>query len=338
MADVSPALLLSVVVIGRNEGERLSRCLDSVQAIQLPEGRWELIYVDSRSTDDSAARAALFTSKVIVLQTPPFSAALARNTGWQAAKGEFILFLDGDTVLHPGFVEEVLPYFADASLAAVCGLRKESRPQDSWYNAVLDIDWQFTPGPLQYCGGDALFRRAALAQVGGFRDSLKQGEEPELCRRLRQNGWSILGIDGLMTWHDLNIKSFWQYWQRCFRTGYAYAEVSDIYKNTDDPLWWKESQHNLLKGALLLLLLALALGLAFVWRSLFPAVTLVLLLLLLSLHTAYRMRKKIPNWRLALLYGWHAHLQHVPMFFGQLAYACDRWRGKKTRIIDYKRN
>jgi glycosyltransferase involved in cell wall biosynthesis len=48
---------VSVVVIGRNEGERLQRCLDSVHAAHWQNLRYELIYVDSASTDDSEACA-----------------------------------------------------------------------------------------------------------------------------------------------------------------------------------------------------------------------------------------------------------------------------------------
>ena len=43
--------LVSVVVIGRNEGRRLERCLASVKRMLVPPGGYELIYVDSRSTD-----------------------------------------------------------------------------------------------------------------------------------------------------------------------------------------------------------------------------------------------------------------------------------------------
>ncbi len=34
------------------------------------------------------------------------AAAIGRNAGWRAAKAPLILFLDGDTILHPDFVKE----------------------------------------------------------------------------------------------------------------------------------------------------------------------------------------------------------------------------------------
>ncbi len=55
-------------------------------------------------------------------------------------------------------------------------------------------------------------RAAALAAVGGYRDELIAGEEPELCVRLRASGWSIWRIDEEMTLHDAAITRFRQWW------------------------------------------------------------------------------------------------------------------------------
>ena len=88
---------VSVVVIGRNEARRLSRCLESVQKSVWNDLRWELIYVDSHSTDESPQIAQQCGARVLRLGDVPPSAAAARNLGWRAARGELILFLDGDT-------------------------------------------------------------------------------------------------------------------------------------------------------------------------------------------------------------------------------------------------
>ncbi len=59
--------LLSIVVIGRNEGDRLTACLESIRrARKMPEPV-ELIYVDSASADGSPERAAALGATVIVL-------------------------------------------------------------------------------------------------------------------------------------------------------------------------------------------------------------------------------------------------------------------------------
>ena len=74
---------LAVVVIGRNEGERLRRCLDSIS------GRAEVVvYVDSGSSDGSPELAATRCSHVLALDMDlPFTAARARNAGLQWCRG-----------------------------------------------------------------------------------------------------------------------------------------------------------------------------------------------------------------------------------------------------------
>ena len=241
---------VSVVIIGRNEGPRLQRCITSVQQADwgtLPHDIW---YVDSRSTDGSAALAQALGVQTLVLPAGAMCAAKARNLGWQAAAGECILFLDGDTELHPDFVQHALAALKDNRLCAVWGHRRESNPQQSVYTRVLDLDWIYPPGITPYFGGDVLVRRSALAQVGGFDDTLNAGEEPELCARLRANGWKILHIDVPMTRHDLAVRSFKAYARRCYRSGIAYAEVTHRMQALGDALWQHEARRDLLHGLL----------------------------------------------------------------------------------------
>ena len=186
---------VSVVVIGRNEGERLERCLRSVGLTNWGSSSHELIYVDSRSTDASVTRAQALGASVLVLDDASPCASKARNLGWKAARGQYVLFLDGDTELHPDFVQRALATLAEPKLCAAWGHRRESRPQQSLYTKLLDLDWVYPTGRTLYFGGDVLVRRAALEQVDGFDPTLKAGEEPELCARLRAAGWEIEHID-----------------------------------------------------------------------------------------------------------------------------------------------
>ena len=226
---------LSVVVIGRNEGARLERCLRSIGQMDAP-GEVEIVYVDSASVDGSPARAAAMGAKVIAVHPKRPTAALGRNAGWRAASAEFVLFLDGDTILNPAFVKEALRNL-DETTAIVWGHRREINIQGSIYNRTLDLDWIYPPGITEFCGGDALMRRAVLEQVGGFDETLIAGEEPEMCRRIRSHGWKIRHIDFPMTGHDLAMTKWSQYWRRATRAGYAYAEVSQRFRGSGLPFW-----------------------------------------------------------------------------------------------------
>jgi glycosyltransferase involved in cell wall biosynthesis len=327
---------LSVVVIGRNETGRLTACLESIRAAKNMPEPLELIYVDSNSTDDSVERAGAFGAKVIALSAGKLSAARARNAGWRAATAPFILFLDGDTVLHPDFVQRAMKGFDDQRIAVIWGHRRESRTKASAYNRILDLDWIYPPGFAEFCGGDAIMRRSALEQVNGFNADLIAGEEPDLCRRMRAEGNLIFHIDAPMTSHDLAILHFNQYWRRAVRSGYAYAEVADRYRGTPDPLWNKESRGNLLRGSLYTLIALGVLAASVLLQSWIPLFIGALGGAALAIRTALLSRWKGAAWNTLLLYGIHSHVQHVPILQGQILYLWGRWRRHDRGLIEYK--
>lgn len=332
---IDATVTVSVVVIGRNEGNRLLRCLDSVVQARWGQTTFELIYVDSRSTDGSVANARVLGATTLVVADAKPNAAKARNLGWQAARGEFILFLDGDTELHPDFVAHALATLADPELCAAWGHRRESNPDQSLYNRVLDLDWVYPTGRTLYFGGDVLVRRAALSQVNGFDPTLNAGEEPEMCARLRAAGWEIEHIDVPMTRHDLAVNSFRGYWLRAYRSGIAYAEVAQRMKLRGDVLWQHEAQRDFRHGLVFIfspLLLAGAL-----WLSPALAFVLLALALLFVARTAKRCAWKAPGqWGLCTQYAVHALFQKIPALFGQLKWRQAQARQTEIALVDYK--
>lgn len=333
-AHSGAAIDLSVVVIGRNEGERLVRCLQSIQRCDHGGLAFEVIYVDSASTDGSLQAARNSGAQAVLLQDAKPNAAKARNLGWRLARGRYVLFLDGDTELEPGFVVQALPALDDHSLCAVWGHRREVRPQQSIYTRVLDLDWMYPPGPSLYFGGDVLVRRVALEQVGGFDHTLNAGEEPEMCARLRKQGWHILHIDVPMTRHDLAISSLKAWARRSYRSGIAYAEVAWRMGRMGDPMWQHESRRDMVHGLLYSvspLLVALA-----VWLAPAAALALACAALLLLARTASRASWRTPDRGLAWLYAMHVHLQKVPAVAGQLTWRWAHHQRRSLALVDYK--
>ncbi len=217
---------IGAVVIGRNEGERLRRCLDALQR-QLGA----IVYVDSGSSDGSRDMARGLGVAVVELDMDqPFTAARARNAGTRALRAAhpettFIQFIDGDCELQEGWIAVAHAFFeAHPDVAVVCGRRRERFPDASVYNLMIDREWDTPVGEALYCGGDALMRVAALEVVGGYNPNLIAGEEPELCVRLRQAGWKIWRLDAEMTWHDAALTQLDQWWKRTKRAGHAFAE------------------------------------------------------------------------------------------------------------------
>jgi cellulose synthase/poly-beta-1,6-N-acetylglucosamine synthase-like glycosyltransferase len=326
---------ISIVVIGRNEGERLRRCLESVQVLAVRGLATEVIYVDSASTDRSLELAGQLGACFIGLKDGRLTAARARNAGWSRASADLVLFLDGDTVLHPGFVENALPLFDQLEVGVVWGHRRELFPTRSIYNRVLDLEWILPVGLSRFCGGDSLMRVEALRRSGGFDETLIAGEEPELSQRLRKSGYSIVHIDHPMTGHDIAMTRFSQYWLRAVRSGYAYAEVSSRFDHGG--FWRVESQYNLRKTGLLACILLLAATLSVRGRSVWPLLGAGLIFFVAVVRTAWKSRKKSASWFTLLLYGIHSHFQHFAICQGQLQYFWSSRFGKASRLIEYKK-
>jgi len=225
--SVGPRPRVGAVAIGRNEGARLERCLRSLV------GQVEtVVYVDSGSEDGSPEMARALGVTVVDLDlTRPFTAARARNAGARRLREvrpevTHLQFVDGDCEVQPGWIGEAVAAFSApdaARLAVVCGRRRERHPEASVFNRLCDVEWDTPVGDALFCGGDAMVRADAFDEVGGYRDDLIAGEEPELCVRLRMKGWRIRRIDAEMTLHDADMHRVGQWWKRTERAGYAYA-------------------------------------------------------------------------------------------------------------------
>ena len=240
--------IIDAVVIGRNEGARLLACLSSLQG-QVRR----VIYVDSGSTDASVPTARAAGAEVVALDMDqPFTAARARNAGLNAlikAPPTFVQLIDGDCVLASGWIATGLATFSSRPAAVVvCGRRRERFPEESVYNRMVDKEWNTPVGEAKACGGDALVRFASVMSVGGFRDDLIAGEEPEMCLRLRRAGGTIWRIDAEMTLHDAALLRFGQWWIRMVRSGHAFAEGAELHGAAEERFWVTETRRALLWG------------------------------------------------------------------------------------------
>lgn len=313
---------MGAVIIGRNEGARLVACLASFPAWVRP-----LVYVDSGSTDGSVDAARAVGAEVVALDmTRPFTAARARNAGLARLRAlgapEFVQFVDGDCRIQPGWLETAETFLATRpSVAVVCGRRREIHPEASVWNRLCDAEWDTLPGQAKACGGDALMRVAAVAEVGGYDPGLIAGEEPELCVRLRQAGWEVWRIDQEMTLHDAAMTRIGQWWTRTRRSGHAFAEGAALHGAAPERHWVTETRRAVLWGAVLPLV-------AFSGLVVTPWAGLLLL--------AY----PVQILRLSRRLGWERAaflvLGKFPEVQGVLEFHLNRLRRRRARLIEYK--
>jgi GT2 family glycosyltransferase len=311
----------------------------------LDPARLPIVYVDSGSTDGSADLARSLGVEVADLDlSVPITAARARNTGFERLRQiapdiEFVQFVDGDCEVVAGWLEKAeTALIANPYVAVVCGRRRERHPEASIYNRLCDIEWDTPIGEAGACGGDALMRVAAFQQINGFNPTLIAGEEPELCVRLRQNGWTILRLDAEMTLHDAAMTRFGQWWKRATRAGYAYAEGAYLHGRSPQKHFIRERRRILIWGFLLPVFLIAAVPLT--WSPLIGGGRGAPLLgfwlyPIWMLRIALKMRKCL-SFRYALAWGASCMASKLPEFVGLCKFYWRKWRGGVGTLIEYK--
>lgn len=322
---------LGVVVIGRNEGDRLRGCLHSVPGECAPT----VVYVDSGSTDASVRTARLLGAHVVELDlVTPFTAARARNVGWRrllelSPDLAFVQFVDGDCELAPNWLAVAIDYLVSSpGVAAVCGRRRERFPDRSVYNLLCDFEWDAPAGEAKACGGDVMMRAEALRGAGGYRDDLIAGEEPELCVRLRRAGWRVRRLDVEMTLHDAAMTRFVQWWRRAVRSGYAFAQGAWLHGAPPERHWVRESLSAWLWGLAIPFAICGAIGAtgpaAAVLVSVYP---------LQMLRLGLRGRRST---RENMLRGAFLVLGKFPEVIGQIRFLRAILTGGRRELIEYK--
>ncbi|WP_236518938.1 glycosyltransferase [Sandaracinus amylolyticus] len=321
------------VAIGRNEGDRLVRCLRSLA------GRVaHVVYVDSASTDGSAARARELGADVVELDLSiPFTAARARNEGFArlreiAPELRYVQFVDGDCEVVEGWLETARARLEqDRSLAVVCGRRRERFKDASVWNRIIDVEWDTPVGEASACGGDAMMRIDAFVEVGGFDGSLIAGEEPELCVRLRRAGHRIERLDAEMTLHDAAMTHVSQWWKRTVRAGHAFAEGAALHGASEQRHWVQETRRIFFWGAVVP---GIAVGAAVptlgASLALLAAYPVSASRIYKSTRARGRSRADSAAYAVSVSVGRFAELQ------GALKYHLGRARGRRSGLIEYK--
>jgi len=326
-----------IVAIGRNEGERLERCLRSIARAPAAQGAL-LVYADSGSSDGSPQRARALGAEVVELPAGTrHTAARGRNAGLARAlelrpELELVQFLDGDCELAPDWLERAAQRLHEQPrLGAVCGRRRERRPDASPYNLLCELEWDTPIGPARAFGGDVLARIEAVRAAGGYDPNLIAGEDPDLALRMGRAGWEIERLDAEMSLHDADLSRFGQWWKRERRAGHACAELRARHSHSPERPFAREAASNWAWGAALPLATLAAcaflgpLGLALL--ALYP---------LQMLRIALRERARGRDARAARVYACFTVLGKLPQCLGQAQYALTRRSGGST-LIEYKR-
>ncbi len=193
---------VSIVIIGRNEEKAIGECIGAAQIAAEQIGGAEIIFVDSASTDNTVSIAKSLGVRVVSLKpTMKLSPSAGRFVGSKYANGEFILFLDADTLVYKDFLPTAIEHFEkNENVGGINGYLDDLNEKgelltdvEERFEDVANVEW--LRGPCCF------YRREALEKVGSFNPYLAVEEEAELGLRLVKNGWTLNIIPISMACH-----------------------------------------------------------------------------------------------------------------------------------------
>lgn len=222
-SSVSSQVKISVYIPAYNVAEFLPRCMQSLLAQTLPAD--EILVIDDGSRDNSAELAAGCAGVTLIRHSANNGLAAARNTAMNAARNEFVASIDADCVAHPSWLSELVKHMGDPKLAGVGGKLIEGVQDsvaDRWRAAHMPQEWGdsllHNPGFLFGCNN--LFRKSAVLAMGGYDERMRtNGEDTDLCAKLREKGWDLLydpSARATHLRHDTSrsiLDTYWRWWR-----------------------------------------------------------------------------------------------------------------------------
>jgi GT2 family glycosyltransferase len=216
---------ISVVVCSYNGARTIRDTLEGLRDLAYPD--YEVIVVNDGSTDPTPAIAAEYGFRLISTENRGLSNA--RNTGWEAARGEIVAYIDDDAYPDPHWLHYLGFTFMHTDYVGVGG-PNIAPPGDG---PIADCVANAPGGPVHVLlsdteaehipGCNMAFRRDALAAIGGFDPRYRTaGDDVDVCWRLQARGGKIGFHAAAMDWHHRrnSVKTYWKQQQ-----GYGKAEA-----------------------------------------------------------------------------------------------------------------
>ena len=191
---------ISVIIPSKDEERTIAKCIESVETALEGVESYEIILVDSRSTDETVGIAKKYPVKILRLEQGwPVSPSAGRYIGSINSRGEYIFFLDADMVVDKDWIKKGLEILEkDHSLAGVTGLLFNILPFDK-VNKRRPV--RHPIGYVEYLPGAAIYRRSVIEEVNHFNPFLMGYEERELGCRITEKGYKLIRLKDTISYH-----------------------------------------------------------------------------------------------------------------------------------------
>lgn len=197
--------MLTVVLIGRNEEQFIGGAIESVLKAKSRIPSLEVIFVDSASTDRSVEVAQKYPIRILQLKPDwPRCVAAGRYIGYLHSHGKYIFFQDGDSNVEADWLAQAVEFMeSHSNYGAIAGVLDEEYvdAEGKHHGGVPNVfqqDLSKDVCDVKHLGGIAFYRRKAMEEVGPVNPHLPTAEDHELCMRIRNAGYKLARIRGLM--------------------------------------------------------------------------------------------------------------------------------------------
>jgi mycofactocin glycosyltransferase len=250
----SPAMAdVTVVIPVKDRHDELARCLNGLitaRSSAAGQGLREVIVVDDCSADPAGIEAVAAAAGARVIRRPVNGGpGAARNTGLAAATTELVAFLDSDCVPSAGWLDGLLPHFADPAVGAVAPRIVPAAAGRSWLaryegaSSTLDMGARpsiVRPGSrVSYVPGAALVVRREAAGAG-FTPGMHVGEDVDFVWRLAAAGWRVRYEPAAQMGHQHRVRLI-PWMSRRADYGTSAAILEELHPGSVRPLyasWW----------------------------------------------------------------------------------------------------
>ncbi|ACH38810.1 glycosyltransferase, ExoA family [Citrifermentans bemidjiense Bem] len=210
-------LFVSVIIPVFNAHRTLDSCLQSILACDYLRDSFEVIVVDNCSTDDSAEIARRYPVTLTTKIGGTISSV--RNHGVSLARGSVLGFVDSDCIVASDWLSEVVKVLQlQGAGAAGSGYLVPERY--TW----VEKAWLYERGGGTYQtglvpGGNCAFKAELFQAIGGFDEGLTTGEDSDICRRVIEAGYKVIGSGSIRCVHLGNSKTLRQFARKEFWYG-----------------------------------------------------------------------------------------------------------------------
>ncbi len=191
---------LSFVIPAHNEEENIGQCLLSImKKLERDSYNVEIIVVVNASTDATGEISRKYPG-VVVIDEPKKGLVVARQAGFERATGDLAANIDADTMLTPGWIEEVLREFEEDPYLVCLSGPFIYYDLSIWKRTFVKLFYGFAFGVYlinrfvfrvssMAQGGNFFIKRPAFEQTGGFDTTIDfYGEDTDVARRLNKVG------------------------------------------------------------------------------------------------------------------------------------------------------